>query len=187
MTLNEEMENHLDTCQVEAILNDYDIILPRPYAFSKDSIKSQFIFYHDQENYDFMINAIERLFPKYMESANEVLNRRFEYLANLLIAKKAVFDAYSEWLFAILQDIENHIDLDDEKNRRMLGYMGERLLNVYVAHNNLKIKEVPQIFITGANNGREKDEYIDFRYIKRRYFAGILSVEQSILGKFKSK
>ena len=102
-----------------------------------------------------------------------------------MIATKQVFDEYSEWLFKLLQDIEQHIDLSDKKNARMLGYIGERLLNLYVVHNNFKIKEVPQIFI--SDNDSEKDLYMNLRYIKRRYFAGVLTLEENIRRKLSSK
>ena len=182
-SLNDEIENYLDTSNVN--FDNYDIILPRPYAFSKDNIKSQFISYHGQKNFDLMMNVLQKNFPQYKNSAEKVFNRRFEYFANLIIAPKKLFDDYSEWLFKILFDVENNIDLNDEKNFRLLGYMSERLLNVYVIHNNLRIKEVPQIFIT--NETDEKDLYIDFRYMKRRYFSGILNFEEKIRNKIKSR
>ena len=186
VTLNEEVERYLDTCNIESIFNHYDIILPRPYAFSKDNIKSQFISYHGQENYKLMLSALQNLYPDYFVTAKSVFNRRYEYLANLLITKKVIFDAYSEWLFNVLQDVEDHLNLEDKNNARLLGYMGERLLNLYVFHNKLRIKEVPQIFLTGTNDYDEDDLYVDFRYIKRRYFAGILDIEEKIRKKLKS-
>lgn len=182
-----DCEAILDTQSIAKILKngDYDIILPRPYAFSGGDIKSQFIDAHGEDNYFLMIDAIKRNYPEYVKSVDEVFGRRFEYFANLMIATKPVFDVYSEWLFKILQDVEQHIDLSDKKNLRMLGYIGERLLNLYVIHNQLKIKEVPQIFI-GENNS-EQDLYIDLRYIKRRYFAGVLTFEENIRKKLSSK
>ena len=184
-TINNEVENYLDISNVESILTNYDIILPRPYIFSADNIKSQFVRYHGQTNYDLMIDSLQCLYPNYSDSVKSIFNRRFEYLANLLIVKKNLFDKYSEWLFSILQDVENKIDLSDKKNFRLLGYMAERLLNLYVSHNKLRVKEVPQIFISSAND--EEDLYIDFRYFKRRYFGGLLDFRDKIFGKRISK
>ncbi|MBR1860041.1 MAG: DUF4422 domain-containing protein [Selenomonadaceae bacterium] len=182
--LNDTVNHHLDTSSLESLLNEYDVVLPRPYIFSKDNIKSQFITYHGQKNYDLMTNSVKKLYPEYMNDLEETFSRRYEYFANLIIAKKKLFDDYSEWLFTILNNVENQIDLNDKNNARLLGYMGERLLNVYVVHNHLNIKEVPQIFISSQND--DEDLYIDFRYIKRRYFAGILDIEERIRNKLKS-
>lgn len=184
-TIDDDVRHYLDTYKLEDILKSYDIILPRPYAFSKDNIKSQFIFYHGQSNYDLMINSIKQLYPEYMVIVESAFNRRFEYFANLMITRKDIFDDYSKWLFAILQNIENNIDLNDQQNLRILGYIGERLLNLYVIHNKLRIKEVPLIFISKPEQNDDEDLYIDFRYIKRRYFSGILDIEEKIRNRFK--
>ena len=180
-------ETLLDTQNVGKILENghYDIILPRPYAFSGGDIKSQFIDAHGEEGYLLMIDSIKRNFPEYMRSFDDVFSRRFEYFGNIMVTTKPVFDEYSEWLFKLLYNIEQHIDLSDKKNARMMGYIGERLLNLYVVHNKFKIKEVPQIFIN--DNDSEKDLYMNLRYIKRRYFAGVLSLEESIRKKLLSK
>ena len=179
-----DAENFLNPCKVETILNNYDIILPRPYVFSGDTIKTQFIKYHGQENYDLMTSAVQKRFPEYMETLETVFNRRFEYFANLLLTKRYTFNKYSKWLFKILSEIEPQVDFNDEKNRRLMGYFSERLLNVYVVYNKFNIKEVPQIFIA---NDDEQDLYIDLRYIKRRYFAKLLAIEESIRNKLKRK
>ena len=182
-----ECETLLDTKNVDAIFANqkYDIILPRPYAFSGGDIKSQFIEAHGETAFSLMIDAIQKNYPQYTKSIDMVFSRRFEYFANMMITTKAIFDKYSEWLFKILQDIEEQVDLADKKNLRLLGYISERLLNLYVIHNNLKIKEVPQIFID--KDKAEKDLYIDLRYIKRRYFAGLLNFEENIRKKLLSK
>ena len=183
----EDCETLLDTRNVGKIFENgkYNIILPRPYAFSGGNIKSQFIDSHGEEGYLLMIDAIKRHCPEYMKSFDDVFGRRFEYFGNLMIATKPVFDEYSEWLFKLLQDIEGRIDLSDKKNLRLPGYIGERLLNLYAVHNNFKIKEVPQIFISDSDS--EKDLYMNLRYIKRRYFAGVLSFEENIRKKLSSK
>ena len=184
-TIDDDVRHYLDTYKLEDILKSYDIILPRPYAFSKDNIKSQFIFYHGQSNYDLMINSIKQLYPEYMVIVESAFNRRFEYFANLMSTRKDIFDDYSKWLFAILQNIENNIDLNDQQNLRILGYIGERLLKLYVIQNKLRIKEVPLIFISKPEQNDDEDLYIDFRYIKRRYFSGILDIEEKIRNRFK--
>ena len=46
-----ECENFLSTENLEKFMRDYEIILPRAYAFSADTVKSQFIKYHGEENF----------------------------------------------------------------------------------------------------------------------------------------
>ena len=171
----EDCREHLDTRRLGSLLDGCDIILPRRYAFSCDNIETQFVRAHRRENFELMIRALGRTHAEYLPTAREVFARRTEHLANLLIARKELFDEYSHWLFDVLFEVERSIELNDA-NARMLGYMGERLLNVYVEHNRLRVKEVPLIFI----DERQDSARIDWRYVKRRYLPTLLTVEEKI-------
>ncbi len=172
-----ECREHLSTARLTRLLDGYDIILPRRYAFSRDTIETQFVRAHGRENFYRMVGALERRQPECLSTARKVFGRRTEHLANLLIARKPTFDKYSEWLFDVLFDVERRGGLE----ARMPGYMSERLLNVYVEHFRLRVREVPLIFI-----GDEKDSArIDLRYIKRRYLPELLTLEESFRRKFK--
>jgi hypothetical protein len=56
------------------------------------------------------------------------------------------FEAYSEWLFDILFEVERRVSpIDDPIQSRIYGYMSERLINVYCEHHHLRIKHIPLI------------------------------------------
>jgi hypothetical protein len=63
----------------------------------------------------------------------------------MFIGKKKVIDEYAKWLFPILFELENYIDITkkDKYNARVYGFLGERLFNVWLIKNNIKIKELP--------------------------------------------
>ena len=54
-------------------------------------------------------------------------------------------DEYFKWVFDILEKVKSEIDFDkyDDDQKRILGFFSERLINVYVKKNNLKVKEMP--------------------------------------------
>ena len=59
-------------------------------------------------------------------------------MLNMFIMKDKLFNEYCEWLFNILGEMENSI------NRfRVLGAMGEFLLDVFILTNNLRYVEKP--------------------------------------------
>lgn len=62
----------------------------------------------------------------------------------MIIAKK-VLDEYCSWLFDILFEVEKHLNLDsyDEYQRRMMGFLSERLIRVWILNRNYKVFENP--------------------------------------------
>ena len=55
-------------------------------------------------------------------------------------AFSATTETYSAWLFDILFEVERRIEIqDDPVQGRVMGYLSERLLSVWVRHNRLKI------------------------------------------------
>ena len=63
----------------------------------------------------------------------------------MFICRKELADKYFEWLFDILDKAMDEIDFSSygENQKRIFGFLSERLINVYVQKNNLKIKEKP--------------------------------------------
>ena len=62
----------------------------------------------------------------------------------MMICRKELFDEYCEWLFDILFRLETQVDYKDysDYQKRIFGFMSERLLNVWVIYKNLKVKEL---------------------------------------------
>ena len=65
---------------------------------------------------------------------------------NMFITHWKYFDAYSEWLFGILFEVERRVPpIDDPIQSRIYGYMSERLINVFCESHHLKIMHIPLI------------------------------------------
>lgn len=69
---------------------------------------------------------------------------------NMMLMNADNFNTYCEWLFTILENVETRIDISNYNpvQKRIFGYMAERLFNVWIEANKLKKITVPIIKIT---------------------------------------
>jgi hypothetical protein len=76
-------------------------------------------------------------------------------LYNMFVCKKSLIDEYFAWLFPTLFALEKKIPYQDYDayQKRVFGFMAERLFNVWLHHqrDRLKIKYLPVVNIDGEN------------------------------------
>ncbi|WP_315504445.1 DUF4422 domain-containing protein [Capnocytophaga sputigena] len=84
---------------------------------------------------------------------NTVYNNKF-YACNMFLMSWKEFDKYCQWLFYVLAIAEQEINITNYSSfqKRIFGYMGERLFNIYISANNLKIKELSILRISNEEN-----------------------------------
>lgn len=124
-------------------MKEFDVILPKPFEFK---ITVDKVYYelgcgklHDLE---ILGQTISEIYPDYYEDFKEILKRKQLSYCNMFVLSSPNLSAYCEWLFHILNCLESKIDISNynQQERRVFGYLSEILLNVWVQHNNLKIK-----------------------------------------------
>lgn len=86
-------------------------------------------------------DVIEELYPEYKKTFDEVMSGRNIHGYNMFCTRKSIFDDYCKWLFDILFALEKRIDISgyDDYQKRVFGFIAERLFTVYIKHNNLKV------------------------------------------------
>lgn len=139
----------LDKNDIETILQDYDMILPQKRYLDKTNIEEideghlGANICQKVEDYDKLRELISERSPEYLDSFDEVLNEKEVYWHNMYICRKEIYDDYCKWAFDILEEFRKQTDFSqyEEGNTRVLGYLSERLINVYVKKHNLKVKE----------------------------------------------
>ncbi|MCT3514514.1 DUF4422 domain-containing protein [Lactobacillus delbrueckii subsp. lactis] len=148
-------QKYLTSRAIKKSLNKYDIILPEReegiYKYQK--AKDFFIVNHGKETWDKTREIIQRLYPKYIKDFDWFSSQTTGYCYNMMICDKKLFDDYCSWVFSILAELEANTDLSkyDEYNKRMYGFVSERLINVWVHNKGLKVKEYPVYFDDGRN------------------------------------
>lgn len=129
--------------EIEYILKRKDIIIPSPYNTRLLTVEQQYSSCHYKEDYNKCRELMYTMYPEYKESFEKISKRHYLYNCNMLICNKKLLNEYSNWLFPILFELEKIIDTSDYNsyNKRVIGFLAERLFNVWLEKNNkLKIK-----------------------------------------------
>lgn len=144
---------------IARLMREYDLILPPKTPECPSSGKPSVYDYYAKEHYkadlDLTLDIIKKQNPAMHDIAVQVLkNEKQMYLGNILIAKKALFDEYAEWLFGVLFLLEEKISADitkrDAYQQRVYGFIAERLMNVFVQYKRqtgqIKVAEAPLLY-----------------------------------------
>lgn len=130
--------------KIEEILNEYDIILPvfEPY---RETVREQYCIDSGfEKDLDTIGQIIKETGPEFYPAFEKVMNQGGIHQYNMMITSKELFDDYCSWVFPILQQLEKTVDLSEYNSyqKRIYGFLSERLLNVWVLTRGLKVYEM---------------------------------------------
>ena len=156
----------LTSTQVEPLLQEHTILLPKPRNYFIETNYSHYIHAHPVESIELTKEILASHFPSYLPAYEKVMNSTKAHRFNMFIMKQEIFHDYGDWLFTILFELENRLGTSDDAYKRLYGYVSERLLDVYLEANQLAYKELPVMFM-------ENEHWIKkgFAFLKRKFFS----------------
>ncbi len=111
--------------------NEVDVVLPFPMPY-EPNIEEHHKRYLKQRDWEAVLEALYQVQPNYVEQFSFVLKQTYLYNYNILLARKNVMADYCEWLFPILERVEElSIPKACDRCDRYLGYIGESLSTLY--------------------------------------------------------
>lgn len=133
--------------QVRRILRTRDVILPRKRRYWIETNFSQYAHAHHREDLDTTRQILAESYPDYLPAYDAYMKKTGGHRFNMLIMKRPILEAYCQWLFDVLFQLEARLDISqyDAANRRVFGYVGERLLDVWIEKNNISYAELPVV------------------------------------------
>lgn len=158
IVIDEKVDNKMFNINNDELISKYldkfDIILPRKISY-KFNLFTDYAYNHISDDLRELKKIVHDLYPEYENAFDEIIynNNKLSHY-NMFITKWEIFDNYCIWLFNILFEAENRINITNYNTAqtRIFGYFAERLLNVYVYHHKFKIKYLPIVWITTNMN-----------------------------------
>ena len=153
----------------EKLLEKYDVILPVKRNYYIETVRSQYEHAHFKKDLDEVQKIIAEKYPGYADAFTAVMNRRTLHILNMFVMKKSYFDEYCAWLFDILFTLEKRIDISsyDAYEKRIFGFLSERLFNVWLERQNLKKVEVPVMFLENIDWPKKIRDFLKRKFLGR--------------------
>lgn len=138
---------------IEKLLDSTDVILPRKRTYFIETNYTQYAHAHFVGDLEITKDIIREKHPEYLQSFNYVMKKTGGHRFNMFIMKKDLLCRYCEWLFSILFELENRLDITgySDYDARVYGFIGERLLDVWLDANKIKYMELPYLFTEKEN------------------------------------
>ena len=157
----------LERNRIEELFNNYDIILPFSSHSNEGTVYKNYQKHHFSSDMDKTLDIIKDKYPYMYEEALRIFMRENSiYQANMIVAKRDLFNEYSDWLFSILFELEKQIQPEvlkrEEYQKRVYGFLSERLTAIFINYKQkqgIKVANAP-LLIEDPKFGR----YINYKF-----------------------
>ena len=154
-------KNILSEAEILKLLREYDIIVHTERMSNRTQRELMIFSTENPELVAFVEKIVRkhlaRTQPDYLDAFDAVIGGFVFFLYGIHITRRNIFDAYCKWLFSFIIDATNEtrktvkIDgkpLEDAPHlySRMMSFIAERMLTIWLMKNHLRIKPLPIMF-----------------------------------------
>mgnify|MGYP002868830390 CR=1 FL=1 len=144
------------------------MLVPKRRNYVIETGYDQYCHAHPREGLDLALELAGRTGPAYQAAAEGLKKRTWTHLFNMFLMRRDLLDRYCSWLFPILFEMERQLDISgwSANDRRVYGFVAERLLDVWLEAENIEYREVPVMFMEKQNWVKKGGAFL-----KRKFFA----------------
>jgi len=162
-----DLNDILTENDIRTALASADVLLPKPRNYYIESQKNHYFNAHNHEPYLVMREVIEEKYPTYLAAFDMMSDSKKAHLFNMSIMRQADFQAYTDFMFEVLREVEARIPYQDYEGqeRRVFGFLSERLMDTWVYTQNKGVAEFALVTT-------EKTNWVDkgTQFLKRKFF-----------------
>lgn len=143
--------------QLEKLVASDVVILPQKRHYWIETNYSQYVHAHHEIDLMKTREILAEKYPDYLAPYDRIMKKTSGHRFNMFIMPWNIFCEYCAWLFDILFELEKRLDISSysQYDARVFGFIGERLLDVYLDKNAIKTKEIPYVFMDDEKWGRK--------------------------------
>lgn len=173
-----KFEDVLSYNELEPFLGRIKIFTPNKRKYYIESLYSHYKHTHYSEQLDKTREIIEDRHPEYLASYDRIIKHSYGYMFNMMIMEKSLFDDYCLWLFDILFELKNRINMTelDDFQGRFYGRVSEIIFNVWLDKkiicgeiNKQQIKEIPCVHMEKINWFKKGTAFLKAKFFGKKY------------------
>lgn len=145
----------IDETNVDAVMAGYDVLTVKGRkSINFEVNKTDLTCATSQEDFWLFVDTLLGTYPQYKERIIDYfVNYNKSTPFNMFLAHKAIYDAYCQFIFPVLFNVENKVpEHGYSRQRRVIGYFGEMSLGLFIYCKQLKAREVPYVMCGDANH-----------------------------------
>lgn len=138
---------------IESKLSQAPVIMPRKRNYYIETTYNQYVHAHHAIDLDTTRAILEERHPEYVKVFDENMLKTSGHKFNMFIMRRDLADAYCEWLFDVLFELEKRLDISSysKNDARVFGFVAERLIDVWIGTKKLEYVEMPVMFMEKQN------------------------------------
>lgn len=171
-------DNILSSDELQPLLDRYKVFVPDKRRYYIESLYSHYAHTHYSSQLDETRNVICEKYLEYIASYDKVVKRTYGYMFNMMIMKRELLNEYCTWLFDILFELRNRIDVTDLSafQERFYGRISEIIFNVWLEYqistgkiSRREIKEIPCIHMEKINWVKKGTAFLKAKFLNKKY------------------
>lgn len=152
-----------------------DVIVARARDYRIETVQSHWDHTMPPAQLAFAREVVGDLSPDVTDALDAVLASRRVHLFNMMVMRTDILDAYCDWLFPLLGELERRLDASGETasydafSMRYPGRISERLLDAWLASRNIVPTEMPTTSPEPVDWPRKAGGFLAAKFLGRRY------------------
>lgn len=171
LSYGDKYNNLLTRKSVNQLLVKYDVIVPQKQHYIIETVASHYSHTHNESELLITRQILVEMYPDFVKAWDTVMHRRSAHMFNMFVMKYAHAQAYCDWLFEILFELERRIDLSqyDAFQARLFGRISEFLLDVWIEYQHLSYVEMPVVYMGTIDWPRKIVSFLKARFAGVKY------------------
>lgn len=174
----QSFDNVLTYKELKPYLKKIKIFVPNKRNYYIETLYSHYKHTHYAIQLDETRKIINEKYPEYIYIYDEVIKHRYGYMFNMMIMDKEYLNNYCSWLFDILFELKERINMPNLSafQERYYGRISEIIFNVWLTYqikkgklNKSQVMEIPYIYMEKLNWQKKITAFLKAKFLGKRY------------------